>query len=69
VHAEFPHWSGQDKHHGTQALNMIPLFKIFMSPEAVPLLQEVLYSKYIGQGPKITKFENALALTSASGMF
>lgn len=39
---------------------MIPLFKVFMAPEAVPAVTEVLNSGYIGQGPKVDEFERKL---------
>lgn len=38
----------------------IPLFKVFMSPEAGPAVTEVLQSGFIGQGPKVEEFEEAL---------
>lgn len=38
----------------------IPLFKVFMSPEAAPEVTKVLNSGYIGQGPKVEEFENTL---------
>jgi len=54
---------------------MIPLFKVAMSPKAQTPLIETLYSGYIGQGPKVNEFENALsekfnnpyALTTSAG--
>lgn len=39
---------------------MIPLFKVFMSQSAASMTAEVLNSGYIGQGPKVDEFENAL---------
>jgi dTDP-4-amino-4,6-dideoxygalactose transaminase len=38
----------------------IPLFKVFMSPNAAPEVTKVLNSGYIGQGPKVEEFENQL---------
>lgn len=38
----------------------IPLFKVFMSPEAKHKVGEVLDSGYIGQGAKVEEFENDL---------
>ena len=38
----------------------IPLFKVFMSPEAKEVVGTVLDSGYIGQGPKVEEFEQAL---------
>lgn len=42
---------------------MIPLFKVFMPPkkELLPALEEVLFSGYIGQGPKVEEFEKNFA--------
>jgi perosamine synthetase len=40
---------------------MIPLFKVAMSPKAQDPVIETLYSGYIGQGPKVAEFEQALA--------
>lgn len=40
---------------------MIPLFKVFMASEVISPLQATLYSGYIGQGPRVDDFENALA--------
>jgi dTDP-4-amino-4,6-dideoxygalactose transaminase len=55
---------------------MIPLFKVFMSPEVDDPICEVLRSGYIGQGPKVEEFEkllrewlnvpNALTINSAT---
>lgn len=41
---------------------MIPLFKVHMPPrgELMPALEQVLYSGYVGQGPKVAEFEAAL---------
>lgn len=38
----------------------IPLFKVYMSPEAKKVAGEVLDSGYVGQGPKVEEFENLL---------
>lgn len=38
----------------------IPLFRVFMSPNAAPEVTKVLNSGYIGQGPKVEEFENDL---------
>ena len=38
----------------------IPLFKVYMSPEASARVDEVLQSGYIGQGPQVEAFEGAL---------
>lgn len=38
----------------------IPLFKVFMSEEAIAGSQEVLRSGYIGQGPRVELFEEKL---------
>lgn len=35
----------------------IPLFSVFMAPEVIEELKEVLYSGYIGQGQKVNDFE------------
>ena len=37
---------------------MIPLFKVFMSDKASDRVREVLYSGFIGQGPKVDEFED-----------
>lgn len=39
---------------------MIPLFKVFMAPEAPARVVEVLNSGYIGQGPQVEAFEAEL---------
>jgi len=39
---------------------MIPLFKVFMSPDASSNAAAVLQSDYIGQGPVVEQFEQAL---------
>lgn len=39
---------------------MIPLFKVAMSPSASQSVAEVLSSGFIGQGPLVEKFEDAL---------
>lgn len=39
----------------------IPLFKVFMSPEAGEEAVKVLNSGYVGQGPKVEEFEKKLA--------
>lgn len=39
---------------------MIPLFKVYMSPLATDKVKDVLSSGYIGEGPKVKEFENAL---------
>lgn len=39
---------------------MIPLFKVFMNPDAKSDVGKVLDSGYIGQGPKVDEFENKL---------
>lgn len=41
--------------------NQIPLFKVFMSPDIMDSLKEVLFSGYVTQGPKVDEFENALS--------
>lgn len=38
----------------------IPLFKVYMSPNAGPEVTKVLNSGFIGQGPKVEEFEFAL---------
>ena len=40
--------------------NAIPLFKVFMSEEAIQASNEVLRSGYIGQGPRVDRFEEEL---------
>lgn len=39
---------------------MIPLFKVFMAPEAGHQVKKMLYSGYIGQGKQVEKFEAEL---------
>lgn len=39
----------------------IPLFKVFMSDTAGDKVKEVLYSGFIGEGPKVVDFEEKLA--------
>lgn len=39
---------------------MIPLFKVFMSPDVIDYLEPVLHSGYIGEGPKVKAFETEL---------
>lgn len=39
----------------------IPLFKVYMSPETLQPLNDVLMSGYIGQGEQVDKFEEELA--------
>jgi len=41
-------------------IEQIPLFKVFMSPNAKVEVGKVLDSGYIGQGPKVEQFENDL---------
>jgi len=38
----------------------IPLFKVYMNDEVGPLVNSVLYSGWIGQGPKVVEFEQKL---------
>ena len=40
--------------------NKIPLFKVYMTDTAGDAAKEVLYSGYIGQGPKSEEFEDKL---------
>lgn len=40
---------------------MIPLFKVSMPKSVLKPLKDTLFSGYIGQGPKVDKFEKALA--------
>jgi len=37
---------------------MIPLFKVFMDRNVLKPLEEVLFSGFIGEGPKVVEFEN-----------
>lgn len=39
---------------------MVPLFKVFTAPEALPLLGEVLASGTLTQGPRVDRFEDQL---------
>ncbi len=39
----------------------IPLFKVFMPESVMGPLREVLFSGYIGEGPRVVEFEKALA--------
>lgn len=39
---------------------IIPLFKVYMSPDVIEPLNKVLMSGFIGQGPKVEEFEKAL---------
>jgi dTDP-4-amino-4,6-dideoxygalactose transaminase len=39
----------------------IPLFKVFMPESVMEPLREVLFSGYIGEGPRVAAFENELA--------
>lgn len=41
---------------------MIPLFKVYMSPEAGDMVKDVLYSGYVGQGQQVELFEQELKL-------
>lgn len=41
-------------------MSTIPLFKVFMSPDAKTEVGKVLDSGYIGQGPKVEEFEKVL---------
>jgi len=40
---------------------MIPLFKVYMNPKASKMIDEVLYSGYVGEGPQCKKYEAAFA--------
>lgn len=40
---------------------LTPLFKVFMPESVFEPLKDVLYSGYIGEGPKVEEFENLLA--------
>ena len=37
--------------------DIIPLFKVFMSPDVLEPVNKVLMSGYIGQGKKVDEFE------------
>ncbi len=39
---------------------MIPLLKVYMAPEVDNDLLETIHSGYIGEGPKVQKFEDEL---------
>ena len=39
----------------------IPLFKVFMPETVIEPLRQVLFSGYIGEGPKVAQFEQQLA--------
>ena len=39
----------------------IPLFKVFMADSVGDKVKDVLYSGYIGEGPKVKEFENMIA--------
>lgn len=39
----------------------IPIFKVFMSPKLMAPLEEVLYSGFVAQGPKVDQFEAKLS--------
>jgi dTDP-4-amino-4,6-dideoxygalactose transaminase len=39
---------------------VLPLFKVFVAPEAKQLVDETLYSGYLAQGPKVDAFEQLL---------
>ena len=41
-------------------MRKIPLFKVFMSPEAAPAVTEVLNSGFIGEGEQVKEFEKEL---------
>lgn len=41
---------------------LIPLFKVFMPQTVLDPLREVLFSGYIGEGPKVKEFENELSV-------
>jgi perosamine synthetase len=41
--------------------NAIPLFKVFMPKSVMQPLKEVLFSGYIGEGPRVEEFERKLA--------
>ncbi|MGF1705999.1 DegT/DnrJ/EryC1/StrS family aminotransferase [Enterovibrio baiacu] len=40
---------------------MIPLFKVFMADTVADKVKDVLYSGFIGEGPKVVEFENELS--------
>ena len=39
---------------------MLPLFKVFIAPEAKQLVEQTLFSGYLAQGPKVDAFEQLL---------
>ncbi len=39
---------------------MLPLFKVFIAPEAEQLVEQTLFSGYLAQGPKVDAFEQLL---------
>ncbi len=39
---------------------MLPLFKVFVAPEAKTLVEQTLFSGYLAQGPKVDAFEQLL---------
>jgi len=43
--------------HSQIGASKIPLFKVFMSPEAPDLVTKTLMSGYVGQGPRVDEFE------------
>jgi dTDP-4-amino-4,6-dideoxygalactose transaminase len=40
--------------------SVLPLFKVFIAPEAKPLVEQTLFSGYLAQGPKVDAFEQSL---------
>lgn len=40
---------------------MIPLFKVFMAPRTHKAIESMIYSGYIGEGPKVDEFEKAIS--------
>ena len=45
---------------GTTHDSSLPLFKVFMAPEAPEAVAQVLQSGYITQGPKVEEFEKSM---------
>jgi len=41
-------------------MDRIPLFKVFMAPDAIKRVEETLMSGYTGQGPRVREFEEGL---------